>query len=93
MNFFQTDNDLQAFTGINYDVLHSLVESTKLILNKANDKHSCSLEERIVFTLCKLRLDLSFQCLAVLFKISKTTACTYFEETIHLLACVLEEEI
>lgn len=93
IDFLKNDSDLHAFTGVNYGVLRALVESAKLIKIKVNDKHLCSLEERITLTLCKLKLGLSFQCLAILFKISKTTACAYFEETIHLLASILEEAI
>ncbi|OXU16616.1 hypothetical protein TSAR_001189, partial [Trichomalopsis sarcophagae] len=93
MDFLKNDSDLHAFTGINCSVLRVLVESAKLIINKVNARHLCSLEEQITLTLCKLKLRLSFHCLTILFKISESTACNYFEETIHLLASILEEAI
>ena len=93
MNLLITDCDLKAFTGIKFCVLRALVKSIELIQKKVNDKNVCTLKERVVLTLCKLKLCLSYDCLAVLFGISRSTVGHYFSETIHLLASVLEEAV
>ncbi|XP_066595760.1 uncharacterized protein [Prorops nasuta] len=93
LNLLKTDDDLQAFAGISFYTLESLAKAIRLIEKNVNDKHLCSLTERIILTLCKLKLCLSFKCLAILFGISQSTVSNYFVETIQLLASVLEEII
>lgn len=93
-SLLNTDQDLKAFTGINFAVLEALIECIKLVENKTSgDKHLCSLKARVVLTLCKLKLCLSYECLGILFGISKSTAGNYFLETLHLLHAVLEEAV
>ena len=96
MDLLQKDSDLSAFTEISFDILKGLSKCIKLLLNKKGhiiERSLCTLEEKIVLTLCKLKLCLSYECLGILFGVSKSTAFNYFIETLPLLAAVLEEAV
>lgn len=94
MGLLKNDDHLRAFTGVNFKLLHSLVKCADLLQNKSDAQKSVlSTEEKIVLTLCKLKLCLSFQCLGILFGVSHVTARTYFIDTVDLLASILEEAI
>ena len=80
-------------TGMNYQLLQSLVKCTDLLQKNSDSASVCSTEEKIVLTLCKLKLCLSFQCLGILFGVSHVTARTYFIDTTDLLSTILEEAI
>ncbi|KAJ8674002.1 hypothetical protein QAD02_005264 [Eretmocerus hayati] len=93
LNLLKEPRDVRAFTGVDFALLDALVNSSVVLRGKSEDKSLCSLRERIVLTLCKLKVCLSYECLGVLFGVSKTTCQKYFVEMVPLLACVLEEAI
>ncbi|KAJ8684080.1 hypothetical protein QAD02_019872 [Eretmocerus hayati] len=93
LNLLKEPKDVRAFTGVDFARLDALVNSFVVLRGKSDDKSLCSLRERIVLTLCKLKVCLSYECLGVLFGVSKTICQKYFVEMVPLLACVLEEAI
>ncbi|KAJ8671176.1 hypothetical protein QAD02_002435 [Eretmocerus hayati] len=93
LNLLKEPRNVRAFTGVDFALLDALVNSSVVLRGKSGDKSLCSLRERIVLTLCKLKVCLSYECIGVLFGVSKTTCHKYFVEMVPLLACVLEEAI
>lgn len=77
-----------AFTSIasleQFEKFAALLEST---LQQVNYKTVFKLDMREILFLCltKLKLNLSFKCLSVMFSISNTTAASYFNFMIDLL--------
>lgn len=92
MQLLKSDDDLKIFTGINFQLLKNLTNAVKLCENKRNSG-ALTVEERIVLCLCKLKLNLSFKCLAVLFSLSRQSASHCFLVTLHTLAFILEKAI
>lgn len=94
MKLIRSDEDLVSFTGINFRLLSVLTELVQLAeqdhdARKFNNKASA----RIVLCLCKLRLNLSFQCLAVLFQMTRQACSNNFVYMIKLLCQLLEKTI
>jgi len=88
IDFITKDDDLKAFTNFptldQFEKFATLLESA---LIKVNYKVNFRLDFRKILFLClvKLKLNLSFTCLAVMFQISRTTAVAYFNFMIDLL--------
>ena len=66
MQLLKTEGDLKVFTRINFTLLKNLDDALKMCEKKA-DQYGCSTKERIVLTLCKLKLNLTFKCLSITF--------------------------
>ena len=92
MELLKTDESLKVFCGINFTLLHNLKDVLMQCERKPN-QYKCSVETRIVMCLCKLKLNLSFKCLAVLFRLSRQTCSNVFLVTLHSLAYILEDVI
>lgn len=96
MDLLQTDDDLNAFTGINrlsdLNKIASMADNIMLKLHY-DIKFLLNTTERIFLTLAKLKLNISYKCLAVFFNISDTTCKNYFLETIDILYLVLKTVI
>lgn len=94
MKLIKTDDQLKCFTGINFQLLSNLTNAVKDAEGeKESVQYCCSVEERIVLCLCKLKLNLSFKCLSVLFNISRQTCSNLFIITLHSLSFILEDAI
>lgn len=81
------------FLGINFDILNTIVKCAR---NTADFNNNCdwpNMKERVILVLCKFKLNISFACLAVLFKISKTQCTSMFYSTVSLLAVALKRAI
>lgn len=92
MDMLLTDDQLKTFTGINRTLLNNLTEAVSKCEIKPN-QYKCSVETRIVLCLCKLKLNLSFKCLSVLFSLNRETCSSAFFVTLNSLAFVLKEAI
>lgn len=94
MTFIQKDEDLIAFTGVDFQLLDSITELFLKFEGKdAAKKFSNSLRDRIAMCLCKLRINISFRCLAVLFGLTRQQCVTNFEYTLVTLSVLLEKVI
>lgn len=87
-----SDEKLINFCGITFDILTTI---TKCAENTANfNKCNWSnIKTRIILALCKVKLNISFACLAVLFKLSNTQCRSIFYSTVSLLAVSLKPAI
>lgn len=86
-----TDDELKCFTGINFQLLNNL-EKTVIDVEGIRS-FELSVKDRIILCLFKLKLNLTFKCLAVLFRITRQTCSKLFTITLHTLAHVLEDAI
>ncbi|KAJ8677501.1 hypothetical protein QAD02_013288 [Eretmocerus hayati] len=95
LDLIRNDEDLTAFTGIKTHLLDNLCK----IVSKCEEKDlyykkfALSARARIVMCLCKLRLNLSFRCLAVLFGINRKSSSHNVSYMIQLLAAILDQFI
>lgn len=92
-DLLRTDDDLKVFTGINFNLLQNLSEAFSLSQKKQIYYHVVSVEERIVLCLCKLKLNLTFKCLSVLFRLNRKICTQHFINTLHTLAFILKNAI
>lgn len=88
LHLIRNDDELNAFCGIRTALLDSLTECVKSHEGE-NKRNACSVKSRVAMTLCKLRLNLSFICLSVLFRLNARTCSRYVHFTIVSLAAVL----
>lgn len=86
---------LNNFTELHsFELLDALVECVSdLPVDKSNRKKDMILRNRILLTFSKLKQNLSFTSLIILFNISRQTCVNYFKSTISTLAVVLETMI
>ncbi|KAJ8685414.1 hypothetical protein QAD02_021207 [Eretmocerus hayati] len=95
LDLIRNDEDLTAFTGIKTHLLDNLCK----IVSKCEEKDlyykkfALSARARIVMCLCKLRVNLSFRCLAVLFGINRKSSSHNVSYMIQLLAAILDQFI
>lgn len=92
MRLMMKTEHLKIFTGINSVLLENLKNCIKLCEKRPN-QYGSSIEERIVLCLCKLKLNLSFKCLTVLFQMNHHTCSKLFIITLHSLARILKDAI
>lgn len=86
-----TTDCLRSFTGINnFKILECVVEITKRILPKDTRSHRLNVNDRIILTMTKLKLDLSYVTLGALFSISRQLCKTYFYNMLTILSKVLK---
>ena len=90
-----------AFTGVSFQLLNSLIKVVTLAEEKgkkdvpknSSTKFKNSVKERIVLCLCKLRLNLTYRCLSVLFDLNRRSVCDNFIYMIELLSKILKQVI
>jgi len=91
MDLIKSDSDINSFTGLSkIGYLKDIAEISNILMAKLQYtiKFSLDIEIRICLTLCKLKLNMSYKSLSVLFGISDTSCKNYFIETINLLCTV-----
>ncbi|KAK4875999.1 hypothetical protein RN001_012421 [Aquatica leii] len=83
-NLIKTEGALKSLTGLqNFEMVNFLLTSVNLVY-KDQRVHRISVKDRIVLTFIKLKCDLSFATLAVLFQFSSVLCKTYFIDMIIL---------
>ncbi|KAJ8678597.1 hypothetical protein QAD02_014384 [Eretmocerus hayati] len=94
LDLIRNDEDLTAFTGIKTKMLDNLC---KIVSKCEGDlygkKFALSARARIVMCLCKLRLNLSFRCLAVLFGLNRKSSSSNVSYMIQLLSAIMDQFI
>lgn len=96
MDLIRNDSDILAFTGVPTLVkFQKIVEVGELIVNRLhyNTQFTLDIYHQILLTLIKLKLNISYKCLCVLFSISKSTCKNYFYNTIDLLYLIMKSLI
>lgn len=92
ISFINTDEELNTLTGIpSLKLLDALVEASKRVwADRQDGKHVLTLKESIVLTMLKMKQDLSYSMISILFqKISRHTCSRVFKTTVLLLSTVL----
>lgn len=94
MSHIKTDEQLVVFTGINFELLNGLEKSVKLCESNRYAKNfiNCA-RDRIVLSLCKLRINLSFRCLSVLFGLNRQSCAHNFYYMVKLLSKIVKRSI
>lgn len=87
LELIRNDKDLNTLTGLPH--MASLDALVRCIEKLEIERFSMPLKERIVLTMMKLKLDMSFRSLSVFFQCSATTSQNYFHDVIRKLSRVL----
>nr|XP_054921356.1 uncharacterized protein LOC129382037 [Dermacentor andersoni] len=91
VDLLSTDAAIKAFTGVETAELLMYLSEAVAKLDALSTE--CSVLERVILVLVRLKTFLSFKCLAVLFAISEATVHRYFYGTVRPLAAVLEAAV
>ncbi|XP_065290815.1 uncharacterized protein [Dermacentor albipictus] len=91
VDFLSTDAAIKAFTGV--ETAELLMYLSEAVAKLDTLSTECSVLERVILVLARLKTFLSFKCLAVLFAISEATVHRYFYGTVRPLAAVLEAAV
>lgn len=92
-NLLTNDSELMAFTGINFELLNQLSELVTQDEIKNGQRFILSAKERLLMCLCKLRLNLSFDCLAMLFSIHEQSCINNFFSLMKILSEIMKKTI
>lgn len=91
--FLKTDSSLRSFTGIsNFKILNYVLHLVQKVF-KDKKCRRLTIYERIILTMIKMKLDLSYVCLGILFNISSELCKLYFFEMLSVLSGVLKHTI
>lgn len=92
ISFGDDEDDMVAWTGLkSKDMLQSIVTAVMILKDFKKRKHSSlTIEEEILIVLVKLKTNLSFRCISVLFRIHAQTVSTCFYRTVPLLSAALK---
>lgn len=94
MNFLTNENELLAFAGVDLNLLNKLTKFVTLYEGSSNvDKFSVSARNRVVICLCKLKINLPFRCLALMFGITRQVCASYFFVMLRTLSIILDKTI
>lgn len=90
-----SDESLFTFTGIHTKhLLETLVECVQdIAVDASTNKKLLSLTDRIILTMVKIKQNMSFSAIAVLFGLQRQTCSNYFKNMTPLLARVLKTVI
>lgn len=90
-----TKEKLFTFTGLHsLEMLDTLVECVaEIAVDSSTLKKMLPLRERVLLTAVKLKQNLSFTAIGVLFGINRQTCCNYFKNMCPLLSIVLKSVI
>lgn len=95
LSFIDNDIKLSTLTGIHsYELHNSIIECLQLSqLVPYRKLQTFSLEERVVMTLMKLKQNMSYSVLAILFNCSSTNCKRIVFNTIYMLSIILKSMI
>lgn len=89
-DLIKTDVSLRSFTGINnFEIFNSLLEMIEHVHHDMRT-HRLNVKERLMLTMIKLKLNLSYITLGMLFSISGQLCKTYFYEFLTVLSEILK---
>ena len=89
-----TDNvKLKLFTGLpSLESLDIIVFYADKLIDQSN-QHDMPLRERVIIIMCRLKMDITFKCLAVLFNVCPSTITRIFRDTVHAIGKILQNFI
>ncbi|XP_014234424.1 uncharacterized protein LOC106657409 [Trichogramma pretiosum] len=93
INLITNDNELVAFTGIDFKLLEKLTKAMTIMEGGTGKTYSETAKERIVLTLCKIRINLPFRCLGLLFGFNHIVSASLFYSTIRNLSSIMTQII
>lgn len=89
--------ELSATTGLDsFELLEAIISGVECYLRtycSDHTTHKLGVRERVIMTLLKLKQNLPFTFLAMLFRIDRRTCSRYFGSTIKVLRAILENFI
>ncbi|XP_014217993.1 uncharacterized protein LOC106646469 [Copidosoma floridanum] len=91
-SLIKTDEQLIAFTGIDFE-LFKYLEKAMHAHEGAETQRDLGAAEKIFLCLCKIKLNLSFACLSVLFAWTEKKCTIVFKKVIVKLASILKNDI
>lgn len=90
LDVIKDDRSLRIATGVeNLDILHAIVKCCRL---KSGNHHG-DVERNVIITLMKLKHDLSYSLLGILFRLSVSTVSSIFCSTVSMLGNCLSAAI
>ncbi|XP_072395004.1 uncharacterized protein [Diabrotica undecimpunctata] len=93
-DMLKTNRDVNAFTGIqSVGLLDKICLAASMLEKKDAKPLHLSLRQRIILVFVKLKTNLSFRCLSVLFRVSANTCKNYFHVTVEVLHKVLQPAV
>ncbi|XP_031327381.1 uncharacterized protein LOC116181933 [Photinus pyralis] len=92
-HFIQTEKALTSLTGLNSFILLDEICASIAIIYKDVRIHKLCVKDRVSLTFTKLKCDLSYTILGVLYGISSVLCRIYFIEMIKLLSTILKSVI
>lgn len=94
-SMIKTDEDLVAFTGLHTRLFENIVEVLKECesMSQHTNKFVLSIEDRLILCMTKLRINLSFRCLSVLFRVTRQTCANIFVYIVYLLQSAFADAI
>ncbi|XP_062543019.1 uncharacterized protein LOC134210774 isoform X2 [Armigeres subalbatus] len=89
---FGNDDDLLAWTGLKSSaMLKAIVKSVTLLEQYRSRPHSSvTLEEEVLIVFIKLKTNISFRCISVLFRLHKHTVSNCFQRILPFLTAALK---
>lgn len=85
-----TEKKCISFTGVSSDVVDTCVICINEVINANNGQCIADIRKKVVLVLTKLKLNISFACLSVIFDYSPSSCTKYFYTVLHLLALALK---
>ena len=97
LDLLKSDKDVSTFTGLtSMAMLKAVTEGAEFVAN-INSVHTTGangyLQEKVILCLVKMKQNMSFSALAVLFSVSVPTAISYFYVGLHLLYHTLKRYV
>lgn len=92
-HFLKSDSELSTFTGIeSFNILNIIIDLVKLV--KPDDiKAKLSVQDKVLMTYVKLKQNLSYACLSIMFHCTAKQCQRIFTEMIHILSKCLKVAI
>lgn len=89
LDLLQTDVQCKSFLGVDLKLLNSLASMCQRF-KPVSHNSVMTMKERVAMVLCKLYLNISFECLAILFGVSRQVCSHTFSPTVQLLHCMMD---
>lgn len=89
-NLLDTEKKCISFTGVGSDIIDTCVICINEVIKANNGQYITDMRKKIVLVLTKLKLNISFACLAVMFDCSPSSCTKYFYLVLHLLSLALK---
>lgn len=86
----KSDSQLNTLTGIDsFEMLNAIVEATSTIHAPWLKGIHFALKDLVILTMAKLKLNISYRFMSILFNCSERSTSSYFKQTLKLLKSVL----